>query len=462
MKPNITELIVAHDLCIGCGVCSGLCPVDVLPMAFNRAGEYSPDEIEGCLDKCSLCVDVCPFVDKNDNEDVLGTLLYKNQETKHTSQTGYYLNSYVAYNLEEKSRFNATSGGVSTWLLKTLYENGLVDKIVCIANSFDSQKLFNYEINNDLSFLSENTGSVYYPVELSDAIKEILKTDGKYIVTGLPCFIKAIRLAQQKNRKLRNRIKYTIALTCGQMKSKYYTEHLIDLTGIDRDIKRVHYRGKDKKEKSSNFYFSAMNSTNESSKLYWKSRVKTVWTNRWYTPNACNYCDDVFGETADISVMDAWLPEYTKDSKGTSLIITRNPKIDRIINESITKNNLGGSEIDIKKVIKSQQGVLDIKREKLEYRLFLAEKNGLKVPQKRVLPSSTLSFFEKKEIELKLKMQQQSKKYIIENQKIDIEEIDSIMNPSLLQIDRVKKAEKLAILPKRVVNKISKTLKEIV
>jgi coenzyme F420-reducing hydrogenase beta subunit len=460
MKPNIMELIVAHDLCIGCGVCSGICPVDVLPMSFNRVGEYSPNERDGCLDRCSLCVDVCPFVDKNDNEDILGASLYKNNETKYTFETGYYKNTYISYNKEDKSRLNATSGGVSTWLLKKLYEDGLVDRIVCVGHNPNPKKLFDYKINSDLSFLSSNTGSVYYPVELSDAIKEIIKTDGKYIITGLPCFIKAIRLAQKKNRKLRNRIKYTVALTCGQMKSKYYTEHLIDLSGVEGDIRRVHYRGKDSKEKASNFYFSAINSVDESSKLYWKSRVKTIWTNRWYTPNACDYCDDVFGETADISVMDAWLPEYIKDSKGTSLIITRDKEIDQLIKNSIEQNSLGGREISVKKIIKSQQGVLDIKRDKLSYRLFLAEKNSLKVPKKRVLPSSTLSFFEKREIEIKSKMQKESKKNIIKNQKLDIEKIDKIMNPLLFQIERVKKVEKLAILPKKVANKILRKIKE--
>ena len=96
MRPNITELIVQHDLCIGCGVCSGVCPVDVLPMKFNSLGEYVPYEILGCLDKCTFCIDVCPFIDMNDNEDVLGEFLYaKNTSSKHTVETGYYLNTYV-------------------------------------------------------------------------------------------------------------------------------------------------------------------------------------------------------------------------------------------------------------------------------------------------------------------------------------------------------------------------------
>lgn len=33
-------------------------------------------------------------------------------------------------------------------------------------------------------------------------------------------------------------------------------------------------------------------------------------------PRACNYCDDVFAECADVTCMDAWLPEYSQDHRG--------------------------------------------------------------------------------------------------------------------------------------------------
>ena len=29
--------------------------------------------------------------------------------------------------------------------------------------------------------------------------------------------------------------------------------------------------------------------------------------------NACNYCDDVVGETSDLTVGDAWIPKYDTD-----------------------------------------------------------------------------------------------------------------------------------------------------
>ena len=459
MRPNITELIVEHDLCIGCGVCSGVCPVDVLPMEFNSSGEYTPHKIQGCLDKCTFCIDVCPFVDTNDNEDILGEFFYAdNVKSKHSIETGYYLNTYMSYDINRKARLQGASGGATTWLLKTLYESGLVDHVVCVENNKDTEKLFDYEVYNNLTFLNKSPGSVYYPVELSGAINYILATPGKYVITGLPCFIKSIRLAQKKSKKLRERIKFTIALTCGQMKSNFYTKHLATLSGTLESPTKVHYRGKNQQKEATNFYFSSIDSSNKLNKLYWNDGVSSVWTNRWYTPTACDYCDDIFGETADISVMDAWLPEYISDPKGTSLLITRSSEIDKIISEAILGKKLGGKNIDIKKVIQSQLGVLDIKREKLSYRLHLAAKEGLKVPNKRVKPSSKLNYFVKKEIELKREMQKESKCLLKESGGIDMEKLNGVMTPLLKRTQLMQNIYQKIILPQRIIRKIIKII----
>ena len=51
-------------------------------------------------------------------------------------------------------------------------------------------------------------------------------------------------------------------------------------------------------------------------------------------PNACNYCDDVVGETSDITIGDAWLPKFDTNKGGTNLLIIRNKQIYDIILES--------------------------------------------------------------------------------------------------------------------------------
>jgi len=46
---------ISHDICIGCGACVEVCPVNALRMENNKA-VVDPDL---CID-CGSCVPVCP------------------------------------------------------------------------------------------------------------------------------------------------------------------------------------------------------------------------------------------------------------------------------------------------------------------------------------------------------------------------------------------------------------------
>jgi coenzyme F420-reducing hydrogenase beta subunit len=75
-----------------------------------------------------------------------------------------------------------------------------------------------------------------------------------------------------------------------------------------------------------------------------------------FTPNACNSCTDTFSETADIVIMDAWLPEYDKDYRGHSLFLVRNSELNQIIKSTIT--SLHVEQIDYSRVLESQKNVV--------------------------------------------------------------------------------------------------------
>src|SRR5699024_8759391 len=49
----------------------------------------------------------------------------------------------------------------------------------------------------------------------------------------------------------------------------------------------------------------------------------TDWGMGFFKYTACDYCDDVLAETADISFGDAWLPEFTPDPQGDNIVVAR-------------------------------------------------------------------------------------------------------------------------------------------
>lgn len=57
----------------------------------------------------------------------------------------------------------------------------------------------------------------------------------------------------------------------------------------------------------------------------WWHLVDGDWGAGFFQNSACNFCDDVVAETADISFGDAWVEPYSSDGRGTNVVVVRSP-----------------------------------------------------------------------------------------------------------------------------------------
>lgn len=430
MRPNITDLIVKQDKCIGCGVCSTICPVDILPMRFNDIGLFQPYEQDGCLNKCTLCIDVCSFVDSNKNEKDIAKQLYQNETTTHHNDLGYFVSTYEIHQKDINERIQSASGGAGYSILKELLETKKVDAVLSVEPNDDPEKLFKFSVFKDIEQLQKIRGSVYYPTEISEVLDYVMQNDGSYAITVLPCYATSIRLAQEKNHKLRKRIKYLVGLVCGQMKTKEFTTQLgINAIG-DKPLDYVKYRVKQENESANNFAFEFKGKDGSVGRLSWTAQLDgpaKMWGSRMFTPMACNSCTDVFAHCADIVLMDAWLPEYAKDYRGHTLVIVRNDEIKNMLENM---KSIEAKMIDYKKVFLSQKPVVDNKNA-----IFYGSKN----------------IFINKINKIKLEIQKLSNEGYEQNRtKIEL---------LLMKIKKIEKIYKIINLPKRVIFKMYRILR---
>lgn len=453
---NVVSEVVNNDLCIGCGVCAGACPAKNLQMGWNEFGEYNPQEQGTCLENCSLCLEVCPFAKGNKNEDELGKMLFGAiPGIEHTNETGYYLSSFVGFS---RNRDIGASGGIASFLLEELLDKGLVDRVISVAPTGDPEALFKFKVIDDPAGIRQTTGSAYYPVHLSDVLGYIKENPGRYALTALPCFAKALRLAAEQQPLLKERIRYILGLVCGQLKSSFYTRYISHLAGVDEPIRKCYYRTKEPDQPASNFTFTCEGVSGGKGAIRWDEGVSPVWNSRCFTPIACNYCDDVFAEVADVTFMDAWLPDYSKDPKGTSLVLVRNPELHPLL-EGVPKKVADLKPIPVLDVIRSQSGVLKVKRHHLLFRLHQASTKGKVIPEKRVDSGSfRLTLLARKEIKILDNLQSLSRSMVPEEVggRVPLQEVRSQVDRHLSTLDQVRKSMQLLRLPFRIIRKIRK------
>jgi coenzyme F420-reducing hydrogenase beta subunit len=462
---NVCTEVVAKNLCIGCGICASVCPRENLKIEFNRFGEYNALEIDNsCGEKCNLCLKVCPFYNNKDNEDTLGKKFFAETPViKHKPETGYYIDSFVGYSNIKSHRENGASGGLATWTLEKLFTDNLVDHVACVSPNNDPEKLFKFKICNTPEEVRECSRSCYYPVETSEVIKHILSHKGRYGIIALPCMCKAIRLAMQLIPKLERRIKFVLGLVCGQTKSKFFAEYICALGGGDPHyLKQVTFRIKDPNRPASNYgmKFVSENGMNPSCEgvVFWTEGMSRIWYDRYFTPKACNFCDDVFAELADVCFMDAWLPGYSKDPNGHSIVIVRNKKLADIFSRAADNSTIERTYINIAEVIRSQQGVLDAKRGDLLERRHWAENDGQAVPQKRFyLCRPRLSPVRRLLIKLTWRISKRSPKKWLESGK-SLQRFEQEFLPLASKLKRLRLIYKCLILTPAFIRKMRRVL----
>lgn len=384
---NVVTSVVDNGLCIGCGMCAGICPKGRLEMQFNERGEYNPVELKGsvpCSEKCSLCYQVCPVHGDTKNETDIGRELYSDVDgMQYRNETGYYLSSYLGYSNSNGHRENGASGGMATWTMETLLKNGEVDAVACVGRTNESDKLFEFRICTTTDDIRKCSRSAYYPVEMSRVIQHIMENEGHYAIIGLPCVCKAIRLAQDRFPKLKQRIKFVLGLVCGQLVSKYFAEYLVARGGgSPHHIKDFVFRKKSDEPASATFERCFFRSFRGGNEIEGYSRFCGIWGMGYFKLKGCFYCDDVFAECADAAFMDAWLPKYEVQPEGHSIVILRNTMLKAKISSQIGKT-LNLSEIDVRTTILSQKNTIFLKRRKNYVHYRDALKRGLPAPKMR-------------------------------------------------------------------------------
>jgi coenzyme F420-reducing hydrogenase beta subunit len=371
--------IASAGLCIGCGACG--------PVAMDRYGQYRPAGVPALRRRrTEAFARICPFSPYAADEDAIARRIFP--DAPHgDARVGRFEAAYVGHVAEDGFRAQGSSGGMVTWVAAELLRTGVVDGVAHVTPGNSGGPGFAYRISGSEAELHAGARSRYYPVELSGVLQAIRGTPGRYAVVGVPCFIKAVHLLRAADPLLSQRIVATLGLFCGHMKSARMIESFAwQMRAEMRDVRRIEYRTKDG-GRPANWYVAELGLADGSVRSrHWWDMADGDWGAGFFQNSACDACDDVVAETADISFGDAWVEPYASDPQGTNVVVVRSPMARRLIEAARADGRLRLDPVDADFIARTQAAGLRHRREGLAYRLTWARR-GLR-PQKRVAPEA--------------------------------------------------------------------------
>ena len=389
--PHSPHQIIDAGLCIGCGSCAANSD-GAARMKLDAFGHFKPRGDTIWLHQATdEFARTCPFSPVAHNETQIARELYP--DAPHSDdKIGRFEAAYVGYVATDDFRARGSSGGLVTWVAHELLRRGLVDGVAHVIAADDPQRenrFFRYRIARSLDEVRDGAKSRYYPVELSSVIEQIRATPGRYAVVGVPCFIKALQLLRREDTLIRERVAFTLGLFCGHMKSARLVESFAWQMNVSiEDVARVEFRLKDAGKPASWYTAHLTMRDGQTLQKDWWNLCDGDWGAGFFQNSACNYCDDVVAETADVSFGDAWVEPYSSDGRGTNVVIVRAPVVAQVMSEAIDDGRLHLENVDAKFISDTQAAGFRQRREGLAFRLHWRRRlKPMKLqPRKRVRP----------------------------------------------------------------------------
>jgi coenzyme F420 hydrogenase subunit beta len=342
----IDRFVVKRNLCLECGACESMCPVNCISTPRKNL-VYTPTVDHSKCTNCGICLKSCPGFEVDFNK-----LSKEFLEGVSNWKIGTYYKTYLGFSKNSNIRKESSSGGIITSICSYLLNSKKVDGVVVVKGK---DKITNevFIAKNEKELL-DSLQSKYLPTPICLSFKDIINSNKKYVFVGSPCHIHSLRKVSLFNKKLRENIYLTISHFCEYNPDPHYLKFIAEKTSIDfSKIKKIKFR-EGNWPGNLVFYKNDGSPVSPFKKLFYPVTIPFI-------RKRCLLCVDHTGELADISVGDAWSLGLSGEKGGWSVFLSRNSKADKIITEA-SKNYIKFNEISYKKIIKSQQKPLEIKK----------------------------------------------------------------------------------------------------
>lgn len=381
-RPTL-PVVVRGGGCIGCGACS-VATEGRIQVARDEFGMPQAD-LSG-VGEADLAAGsrVCPFADESADASAVAEGLYAG--APHSSpQIGAWTGLYAGRLTDTDRLLGSSSGGLTTWVLEQLLLGDQVDGVIHVGASAADDELFGFAVSTTREELLARRKSIYSMSSFDEAVRHVESTPGRYAFVGVPCHVRAMRLLARQRPVLAQRVLYHVGLVCGHGKTPGFASSLAWQLGVQpAQLAGVDFRVKDPTRTVGDYSFAATDGSG-----WVQARVGALlgaqWGHTMFQPAVCEFCDDIYAETADICFGDAWLPAYKDEWRGTNVVVVRSGPLQELLLAGARRGEIDLEELSERDMVASQGGNFRHRRVGLAIRVADDERAGRWVPPTRVV-----------------------------------------------------------------------------
>lgn len=378
MIKNVSR-VEQQGLCLECGTCEGMCPQNNIRLNQDQMGKFHISILDDnfCNRCSSICLKVCPGHEVD--VDALNLSFFGSQP--ENPRLGNLSKVLLAYSNIEEVKQVAASGGVVSSLLIYALEQEIIQGVYLLQPQADHAFTPVPKLVTNRKGVLGAAGSIYWPAPICTCLRELRKNEGLFAFVGLPCEIQAVRKAQLFDRRLRDKIKFTIGIYCGGRPTIQGQRYAFKRYGIELEkVAAIRYR---QPEWPGHLKVIMKDGTE---KHVYKSEQLQGFTGQLFSHPRCLFCHDATAELADISTGDAWRLEDIRMPEEKSIVAVRSQVGLEIINGAAQAGVINVREIEKERLYHSQMRPIMYKHIGLSARLRLGKRLF-----RRVIPQITFS-----------------------------------------------------------------------
>ncbi|MBU9743076.1 Coenzyme F420 hydrogenase/dehydrogenase, beta subunit C-terminal domain [Lachnospiraceae bacterium ASD3451] len=305
---KLTVEALNPELCMGCGICKGVCMKSAIIYERNDIGQFLPKVNKEDCNQCGSCYAVCPGKGIEDSA-IFNSMGQKIPEDEILGKIRSCFNAKIT---DEILRKKCTSGGMVTDLIRFLLNEGFYDVAFCVEDdNFEDQ--VNTKPQYKDSDFTKSAQSRYIAIAHTQMINYILKNrEKKVIIVGTGCVIAGIRRVIERY-KLKHNNYLILGLFCS-MSLNYNSYDYLKLFSKEKLI-QCKFRSKE----NGIYKYGNMKLVYRNGDSRYLHFIQKGYLKEYMLQERCLYCTDLMAIFADIAFGDN--NTASADGDSTSVVV---------------------------------------------------------------------------------------------------------------------------------------------